>query len=74
MFDVQLRYRSQIRGQHRTKTVEQIEKLQVKDIKIINFKSKNDSSNPLYKSMKIFKLNEEVLFQSCMFAFKKHKF
>ena len=74
MFDVQLRYRSQIRGQQRTKTVEQIEKLQVKDIKIINFKSKNDSSNPLYKSMKIIKLNEEVLFQSCMFAFKKHKF
>ena len=50
--------------------LKQIKKSQDKGIRIINFKSKNDPSNPLYKSMKILKLNDEILFNNCMFVLK----
>ena len=45
MFDVHLRYRSKIQDQQRSKTVGQIGRLQVKHIRMINLKSKNNSSN-----------------------------
>ena len=72
IFDAKLRYGSQIWGQQKTATIKQIEKLQNKAIRIINFKSKNDPSNPLYKSMKILKLklNDVILFNNCMFVLK----
>ena len=50
--------------------LKQIKKSQDKGIRIINFKSKNDPSNPLYKSMKILKLNDVILFNNCMFVLK----
>ena len=50
--------------------LKQIKKSQDKGIRIINFKAKNDPSNPLYKSMKILKLNDEILFNNCMFVLK----
>ena len=71
IFDAHLRYGSQIWGQQKTGTIKQIEKLQDKAIRIINFKSKNDPSNPLYKSMKILKLNDVILFNNCMFVLKR---
>ena len=51
--------------------LKQIKKSQDKGIRIINFKSKNDPSNPLYKSMKILKLNDVILFNNCMFVLKR---
>ena len=69
--DAHLRYGSQISGQQKTGTITQIEKLQDKAIRTINFKSKNDPNNPLYKSMKILKLNDVILFNNCMFVLKR---
>ena len=69
--DAHLRYGSQIWGQQKTGTIKQIEKLQDKAIRIINFKYKNDPTNPLYKSMKILKLNDVILFNNCMFVLKR---
>ena len=57
-------------GQQKTGTIKQIAKLQDKSIRIINFKFKNDPSNPLYKSVKILKLNDAILFNNCMFVLK----
>ena len=71
IFDAHLRYGSQIWGQQKTGTIKQIEKLQDKAIRIINFKYKNDPTNPLYKSMKILKLNDVILFNNCMFVLKR---
>ena len=70
IFDAKLRYGSQIWGQQKTATIKQIEKLQNKAIRIINFKSKNDPSNPLYKSMKILNLNDVILSNHCMSVLK----
>ena len=67
IFDAQLRYGLQIWSQQKTGTIKQIEKLQDKAVRIINFKFKNNPSNPLYKSMKILKLNAVILFKNCMF-------
>ena len=69
--DAHLRYGSQISGQQKTGTITQIEKLQDKAIRTINFKSKNDPNNPLYKIMKILKLNDVILFNNCMFVLKR---
>ena len=68
--DAHLRYGSQIWSQQKTGTIKQIEKLQDKAIRIINFKYKNDLTNPLYKSMEILKLNDVILFNNCMFVLK----
>ena len=68
IFDAHLRYGSQIWGQQKTGTIKQIEKLQDKAIRIINFKSKKNPTNPLYKRMKMLKLNDVILFNNCMFV------
>ena len=71
IFDAHLRHGSQIWGQQKTGTIKQIGKLQDKAIRVINFKSKNDPSNPLYKSKNILKLNDVILFNNCMFVLKR---
>ena len=52
-------------------TIKQIEKLKDKAIRLINFKSKNDPTNPPCKSMKILKLNDVILFYNCMLVLKR---
>ena len=48
IFDSILRYAIQVWGQHRNQTIEEIEQIQEKTIRILSFKPKNEPTNPLF--------------------------
>ena len=61
IFESDLRYGWQLWGETQTKAMNNIEKIQNKALRIINFKGQWESSTPQYKESEIFKLNDIVL-------------
>ena len=55
IFDSILRQRIQVWGQNRNQAIKDVEKIQDKTIRILNFKWKSDPVNPLFKNLKIMK-------------------
>ena len=69
LFDSHMRYGCQIWGQNNNELLNSIQRAQNKAMRIINFKSFKDHSEPLYKQMKILKLKDLVTFNNCIFAY-----
>ena len=57
-----LRYEIQVWGQQRTQIIKEIQTLQEKAIKIMDFKNRNEPTNPLFKKLNIMKLKDTVSF------------
>ena len=69
IFDSILRYGIQVWGQNRNHTVKEIEQIQEKTIRIINFKRKGEQVNPLFKMTKIMKMKDVLTFNNCLFVY-----
>ena len=63
------RYGIQDWGQNKYQAIKDIETIQEKTIRILNFKSKNDSVNPLFKNSKIMKMKDILTFNNCLFVY-----
>ena len=68
IFDSILRYAIQVWGQHRNQTIEEIEQIQEKAIRILSFKQKNEPTNPLFRKLKIIKLKDILPYNKCIFV------
>ena len=73
IFDSNMRYGCQIWGQNFNTLLRDIEKLQNKAIKIINFKTGSLHLNDLFNELKILKLKELITFNNCLFVFDQLK-
>ena len=73
LFDSHLRYGCQIWGQLNNQNIDNIKKAQNKALRIINFKGPLESAGPLYKTSKIFTLQEAIRIDNCMFVFDQLK-
>ena len=69
IFESHLRYSCQQWGQTQTQVMNNIEKIQNKALRIINFKGPWESSAPLYKESKNFKLKDIVLLNNLQFVY-----
>ena len=70
LFDSHMRYACPIWGQSHSKTVDMIQSVQNKALRIINFKQSMELSEPLYQKLKINKLKNNIL-NNCIFVFDK---
>ena len=68
-FESILRYGIQDWGQNKYQAIKDIETIQEKTIRILNFKSKNDSVNPLFKNSKIMKMKDILTFNKLLFEY-----
>ena len=68
IFESHLRYGCQIWGQHSNHNLNDIANLQRKAIRIINFKSKYTTMEPLFKETQIMTLNEIIKSENCILA------
>ena len=66
-----MRYACQIWGQSHSKTFDMIQSAQNKALRIINFKQSMEPSEPLYQNLKINKLKNNIILNSCLFVFDK---
>ena len=66
-----MRYAYQIWGQSHSKTFDMIRSFQNKALRIINFKQPMEPSEPLYQKLKINKLKNNTILNSCLFVFDK---
>ena len=73
LFDSHLRYGCQIWGQLNNQNIDTIKKTQNKALRIINFKGPLESATPLYKNSKVFKLEDTIKIDNCMFVFDQLK-
>ena len=55
-------------GQNKNTTFKEIEKLQNKAIRIMCFKSKLESTKPLYRELKILKIRDLLTLNNCQFV------
>ena len=69
IFSSHMVYGCQIWGQSRSTHVDKISKLQNRALRIINFKDRNASANPIYISDNIIKLQDFVKLQDCLFVY-----
>ena len=69
IFDSHMRYACQVWGQTKTHLFGRIGKSQNKALRLLNFKHSRESSDPLYKEMKILKLEDVILLNNCLFIF-----
>ena len=68
-FESILRYGIQDWRQNKYQAIKDIETIQEKTIRILNFKSKNDSVNPLFKNSKIMKMKDILTFNNCLVVY-----
>ena len=61
VFNSHMIYACQVWGQSKNRLLTQIEKSQNKVLRLLNFKHFMESSNPMYKEMRILKLEDVVL-------------
>lgn len=64
-----MRYAPQIWGQNCKVVMSDIEIIQNKALRIINFKDFREHANPLYKNDRILKFSDQILFNNCLFIF-----
>ena len=69
IFDSVLRHAVQVSGQHRNQKIKETEKLQEKAIRIMSFKGRKHSTNPLFKKIEIRKLKDILLYNNCIFVY-----
>ena len=69
IFESHLRYNCQLWGQAQIQVIKNIEKIQNKALQIINFKCPWESSAPVNKEPKIFKLKDIVLHNHLKFVY-----
>ena len=69
IFSSHMIYGSQIWGQSINVHTEKIVKLQNRAMRIINFAEVQANADPLYKSNKILKLEDNISLQNCMFVY-----
>jgi len=69
LFSSHLSYGCQVWAQCNNMYTQRIFKLQNRAQRIIEFADFRDNANPLYKSNKILKLNDQVTSQNCLFVF-----
>ena len=68
LFDSHLRYSCQIWGQCQTQSLHNLEVLQNKALRILNFRGHRENSQPLYKVSKLFKLKDLVRLYNLQFV------
>ena len=68
-FEPHLRYECQLRGQAQTQVLQNIEKIQNKSLRILNFKTPWERIEQIYKESKIFKLNDIVTISNFKFVY-----
>ena len=73
IFHSNMKYACQIWGQNFNTLLRDIEKLQNKAIKIINFKTGSLHLNDLFNELKILKLKDLITFNNCLFVFDQLK-
>ena len=66
VFNSHMIYACQVWGQSKNRLLTQIEKSQNKVLRLLNFKHFMESSNPMYKEMRILKLEDVVLQNNCL--------
>ena len=66
-----MRYACQIWGQSHSKTFDMIQSTQNKALRIINLIQSIEPSEPLYQKLKINKLKNNIILNSCLFVFDK---
>ena len=71
VFDSHMNYACQVWGQSKNRLLTQIEKSQNKVLRLLNFKHFMESSNPIYKEMRILKLEDVVLQNNCLFVYNQ---
>ena len=69
IFEPHLRYGCQLWGQAQTQVLQNIEKIQNKALRILNFKNPWDPIEQIYKESKIFKLKDIVTIRSLKFVY-----
>ena len=69
IFEPYLRYGCQLWGQAQTQVLQNIEKIQNKALRILNFKNPWDPIEQIYKESKIFKLKDIVTIRSLKFVY-----
>ena len=73
IFSSILLYGSQIWGQSNNYTINKLQILQNKALRVINFKHAQSSVTPLYKECKILKLADNIKLQNFLFAYDNLK-
>ena len=68
IFDSILRYAIQVCCQCRNQTIEEIEQIQEKAIRIMSFKPKNEPTNPLFQNFEIIKIKYILACNNCIFV------
>ena len=71
IFDSILRYAIQVWGQHRNQTIKEIQQIQEKAIRIMSFKPKTETTNPLFWNLKIIKFKDILAYNNCIFVYNK---
>ena len=69
IFEPHLRYGCQLWGQAQTQVLQNIEKIQNKALRILNFKNPWDPIEQIYKESKIFKLKDIVTISNLKFVY-----
>ena len=73
LFDSHLRYGSQIWGQVNNLDISKIKTTQNKALRIINFKGRLENADELYKNSRIFKLQDIIKIDNCLFVYDQLK-
>ena len=68
-FELHLRYGCQLWGQTQIQVLQNIEKIQSKVLKIINFKNPWEPSEQIYKESKVFKLKDIAIISNLTFVY-----
>ena len=63
-----MQYGLQVWGQKQSTTLNHIERLQNKTVKIMYLKSKYDAVNPVYKKWKILNIRDMLTLSNCQFV------
>ena len=71
IFEPYLRYECQLWGQAQTQVLQNIEKIQNKALRILNFKNPWDPIEQIYKESKIFKLKDIVTISNLKFVYNQ---
>ena len=53
---------------YRNQTINEIEQIQEKAIRIMSFKPKNEPTNPLFRNLKIIKFRDILAYNNCIFV------
>ena len=69
IFEPHLRYGCQLWGQAQTQVLQNIEKIQNKALRILNFKNPWEPIEQIYKESKIFKLKDIVTISNLKFVY-----